>query len=106
MILTVKHLEKIEACPSGISWFEDTFPNGVKISNSQDEMNELVASIDWYCKYSVDDYYAIHFLEFFLYETCCKEISAYSGNVKSILDNEFSTWECGAFLSDCSLLKD
>ena len=106
MILTVKHLEKIGACASGISWFEDTFPNGVKISNSQDEMNELVASIDWYYEYSVDYTHAIYFLEFFLHETCCKGIFAYSGNVKSILNNEFSTWECGAFLSDCSLLND
>jgi len=109
MILTVKHLEKINACASGISWFEDTFPNGVKISNSQDEMNDLVASIDWYDNDGQHSYFhtftVLGYLAYFLNTACDKEMYAYS--------NKYNSWypimnahEGGAFLSDCMFLRD
>lgn len=113
MILTVKHLEKIEACPSGISWFEDTFPNGVKISNSQDEMNELVASIDWYDNDGQNSYFhtftVLEYLQFFLNRMCCKDLYAYNnkyGDAVSIMEDEYFAHEGGAFLSDCMFLNE
>ncbi len=39
-------LENLYACKRGREWFKSTFPEGVTISNSQEEMCELVSSVD------------------------------------------------------------
>jgi len=39
-------LESLNACYRGRKWFKATFPKGVVISNSQEEMCELVSEID------------------------------------------------------------
>ena len=109
VLITVDHLKKLDACKSGIEWFISEFPNGIKISNSQDEMNELIASIDFtglYGKY----YSTISFLQFFVEKTCCDEDGPYPlypfSWIRGIFEDEFHTHECGAFLSDCRLLND
>lgn len=39
-------LESLNACQRGRDWFKATFPKGVTISNSQEEMCELVSGVD------------------------------------------------------------
>lgn len=39
-------LESLSACQRGRDWFKATFPKGVTISNSQEEMCELVSGVD------------------------------------------------------------
>ena len=39
-------LESLGACQGGRDWFKATFPKGVTISNSQEEMCELVSGVD------------------------------------------------------------
>lgn len=39
-------LDSLGACHRGREWFKSTFPEGVTISNSQEEMCELVSGVD------------------------------------------------------------
>lgn len=34
------------ACPDGLAWFRRNFPNGIKLSTCQDEMNELITGLE------------------------------------------------------------
>lgn len=111
--LTTKHLRDIDACDESIEWFKKVFPKGVKISNSQDEMNELVASIDWYDNDWQHSYFhtftVLEYLQFFLNRACCKDLYAYNnkyGDAVSIMRDEYFVHEGGAFLSDCMFLND
>ena len=44
--ITSDWLIKEGACSSGIAWFNKTFPKGLTISNSQEEMIEMVLNLD------------------------------------------------------------
>ncbi len=99
VLITVSTVAGLKACSDGISWFEKTFPKGVRISNSQDEMNDLIASLD------LDDYYARECLTWFINVTRGNNnLSAYVGD--ATYPCEFRVVDGGAFLSDCILLKD
>ena len=101
VVITVEHLDEIYACSSGVAWFMKNFPRGLKISNSQDEMNDLVASIDWT---GAED-----FLDYFLFETCREgdfPMRPAPYHVADILPEEYYLFcGAGAFLSDCKFLK-
>lgn len=99
VLVTAEILEKLGACTNGVSFFKDRFPKGIRISNSQDEMNELLASFDY------NDWDLWEYLSWFINVTkgdC--DLSAYAGF--NAYGHEFHVWSGGAFLSDCSLLKD
>lgn len=102
VVITVEHLNKIYACSDGVGWFMKKFPRGLKISNSQDEMNDLVASIDWT---GAED-----FLGYFLIETCREgdfPMIPASYDVSRLFPEEYYLFcGAGAFLSDCKFLKD
>lgn len=90
--ITRKWLVDYHACDNGIAFFSKHFPKGLTISNNQDEMNELVASI---CLHSYDVYwrsFANWLTGGYLYE-----VSKYDDDDINVL---------GAVLSDCSILKN
>jgi len=93
VLVTTDTLVKWAPCNEGLDWFNERFPKGVRISNSQDEMNDLVASIEPRC---------IGYFKWFLSKLDIHTwiyLPLYPGE-------ECLTSEAGAFLSDCKLLKD
>lgn len=99
VLVTAKILVGFQPCPGGLAWFKKTFPKGVRISNSQDEMNDLLASLD------LSDDYTRGYLTWFINRTRGHEdLWAYAGD--ATYGTEFRVVEGGAFLSDCILLKD
>ena len=90
--ITKKWLVDNNACDSGIAFFSEHFPKGLTISNNQDEMNELVASI---CLHNCGVYwcsFANWLTGGYLYE-----VSKHGDDDINVL---------GAVLSDCSILKN
>ncbi len=99
VLVTADVLEKeLDACSSGIAFFKDRFPEGIRISNSQDEMNELLESFD------SNDWDLWEYLSWFINVTMGNcGLKSYPGS--NIYSTEFHVWDGGAFLSDCKLLK-
>lgn len=93
VLVTADTLMKWKPCDEGLAWFKKRFPKGVRISNSQDEMNDLVTSIE--------AVYSNHLKWFLSKLGICTwgYLPLYAGE-------ECLTLEAGAFLSDCYLLKD
>lgn len=99
VLVTAKILKKLNACTNGIDFFEERFPEGIRISNSQDEMNELLASFDY------NDWELWDYLSWFINVTSIVNMpKAYTGF--KAYSTKFCVWDGGAFLSDCKLLKD
>lgn len=93
VLVTADTLTKWKPCDGGLAWFKERFPKGVRISNSQDEMNELIASIENKYISNLKWFLSKLGIHTWLYLPLC-------------VGEECLTHEAGAFLSDCSLLKD
>lgn len=91
VLVTADTLVQWNPCEEGLAWFKQRFPKGVRISNSQDEMNDLVASIE-----------SFNYFKWFL-----QKLGIRTWHYLPLYENEVClTMEAGAFISDCRLLKD
>jgi hypothetical protein len=93
--VTADWLLRNNACVGGIFWFHANFPDGLKISNDQVEMSELVASIDWGR--------SLQFLVWFVMEFY-DDINLYVSDTR-YEDSDILTDSCAAFISDLRMLK-
>lgn len=101
IILTGAMLEELDALDGTIEAFNNYFPKGLKISNDQDEMNDLFADI-----YFDDD---IAFDVAYLLDVHCNKGAVagcyISGFDRKQLHKQISVFDAAAFLSDIHLLK-
>jgi hypothetical protein len=100
IILTGVMLEELGALDGTIGTFNYYFPKGLKISNDQDEMNDLFADI-----YFDDDiaFDVAYLLDFHCHRTTGNDYI--SSCDRKQLHKQISVFDAAAFLSDIHLLK-